>query len=208
MTNEQEKIDYVISKWYYMINVDKPTNVIVSLHQDEDRLKENDSKKQIMDISISILKQDSNLNEIIHVESLDFTISPNAQIEISLPPGNYIIFPRTTGCFFGRPYEKMNDESIAELFNYNTQQPSNAFISTIKDIFKKFDMLLNRELKYSEFKGFWECITNNPISKQEFEEEILAKYTCSNEGITEKGFINFFIDNLLTHGEVSSNINI
>jgi len=59
-------------------------------------------------------------------------------------------------------------------------------------------MLLNRELKYSEFKGFWECITNTTISKEEFDEGILGKYNCSNEGITEKGFINFFIDNLLT----------
>lgn len=185
------------------MTIEKQTTVIISLHQDEDRIKEQDSKKQLMDISISILKQDTNLNEITHLESLDFTISPNAQLELNLPPGNYIILPRTTGCFFGRPYEKMNDESIAELFNHELQQPTPVFIATIKDIFKKFDMLLNRELKYSEFKGFWECITNNPISKEEFEEGILNRYTSSNEGITEKGFINFFIDNLINSGEVS-----
>jgi len=191
-----------LSKWYYSITVEKQTTVIISLHQDEDRIKETDAKKQIMDISISILKQDTNLNEITHLESLDFTIAPNAQLEINLPPGNYIILPRTTGCFFGRPYEKMSEETVSELFNLDTNQPSSAFISTIKDIFKKFDMLLNRELKYSEFKGFWECITNNPITKEEFEEEILGKFTSSNEGITEKGFINFFVENLLTQGDV------
>ncbi len=162
-----------------------------------------DSRKQIMDISISVLKQDLHHNEITHIESLDFTISPNAQVEINLPPGNYIILPRTTGCFFGRPFDKMGDESIAELFNYENQSPNSVFIATIKDIFKKFDMLLNRELRYSEFRGFWECITNSPITKEEFEESILSKYTSSNLGITEKGFINFFIDNLLHYGEVS-----
>ena len=62
-------------------------------------------------------------------------------------------------------------------------------------------MLLNRELKYSEFRGFWECITNNPISKEEFDESILGKYTSSSEGITEKGFINFFVENLHNYGE-------
>ena len=199
--NEQDKFETILSKWYYSITVEKQTTVIISLHQDEDRLKDQDSKKQIMDISISILKQDSNLNEITHVESLDFTIAPNAQLEINLSPGNYIILPRTTGCFFGRPAEKLNDDSVAELFNMETQQPTPVFIATIKDIFKKFDMLLNRELKFSEFKGFWECITNNPISKEEFDEVILSKYTSSNEGITEKGFINFFIDNLINGGE-------
>jgi len=156
-----------------------------------------------MDISISILKQDLNHNEITHIESLDFTISPNAQVEINLPPGNYIILPRTTGCFFARPFDKLGDEAINELYNYDTQTPNPVFISTIKDIFKKFDMLLNRELRYSEFRGFWECITNSPISKEEFEESILSKYTSSNLGITEKGFISFFLDNLLHFGEVS-----
>lgn len=176
--------------------------MIISLHQDEDRIKENDSRKQIMDISISILKQDLSSNEITHVESLDFTIAPNAQLEISLPAGNYIVLPRTTGCFFGRPFEKMNDETVCELYNAETNTPSPIFVSTIKDIFKKFDMLLNRELRYSEFRGFWECITNSGISKEEFEESIISKYTSSNLGITEKGFINFFIDNYLHFGDV------
>ena len=203
MNELDNKIETIISKWYYSINVEKQTNVIISLHQDEDRIKDNDSKKQIMDISISVLKQDNNLNEITHIESLDFTISPNAQVEINLPPGNYIILPRTTGCFFGRPFDKLNDESIVELYDENNKTANPIFISTIKDIFKKFDMLLNRELRYSEFRGFWECITNNNITKEEFEENILGKYTSSNEGITEKGFISFFIDNLVNVGEVS-----
>lgn len=161
-----------------------------------------------MDISLSVLKQDNNLNEITHIESLDFTISSNAQVEINLPPGNYIILPRTTGCFFGRPFNKLTDDSIVDLFDYNTKTANPVFISTVKDIFKKFDMLLNRELRYSEFKGFWECITNNNITKEEFEENILNKYTSSNEGLTEKGFINFFIDNLISGGDVSFIFNI
>lgn len=196
------KLETILSKWYYSISIEKQTNVIISLHQDEDRIKDNDSRKQIMDISISILKQDMSLNEITHVESLDFTIAPNAQVEINLPPGNYIVLPRTTGCFFGRPFEKMSDDTICELYNHEIQLPSPIFVSTIRDIFKKFDMLLNRELRYSEFRGFWECITNNTITKEEFEESILTKYTSSNLGVTEKGFINFFIDNLLHFGEV------
>lgn len=30
------------------------------------------------------------------------------------------------------------------------------FELTINDIFRKFDMLLNRELSYTEFRGFYE----------------------------------------------------
>ena len=64
-------------------------------------------------------------------------------------------------------------------------------------------MLLNRELKYNEFKGFWECITGNNLSNEDYRSRILEKYTSSNDGLTEKGFINFFEDNIVvTGGEV------
>jgi hypothetical protein len=90
LREQESQIESVVSKWYYAVQLDKPTNIIISLHQDEDRIKENDSRKQMMDISLTILKQDNNANEITHIESLDFTIAPNIQIELSLPPGNYI----------------------------------------------------------------------------------------------------------------------
>jgi hypothetical protein len=35
---------------------------------------------------------------------------------------------------------------------------STLFEITANDIFRKFDMLLNRELGYQEFKGFHECL--------------------------------------------------
>jgi hypothetical protein len=69
-------------------------------------------------------------------------------------------------------------------------------------------MLLNRQLKYNEFKGFWECINNKEITPDEFRSKILSKYLSSNEGITEKGFIKFFEDTLLSsNGEVLSLFN-
>lgn len=37
------------------------------------------------------------------------------------------------------------------------------FESTVADIFRKFDMLLRRELGFSEFKGFCECV-GRPIN--------------------------------------------
>jgi hypothetical protein len=155
----------------------------------------------MMDISLTILKQDSNANEISHIESLDFTIAPNIQLELSLPPGNYIILPRTTGCFFGRPSDKPGN-TVTPLYNHDESKLNPIFVNTIKDIFKKFDMLLNRELKYNEFKGFWECTNNSSISMEEFKTGFLNKYTSSDEGLTEKGFINFFEDSYLKHGEV------
>ena len=44
---------------------------------------------------------------------------------------------------------------------------STLFEITANDIFRKFDMLLNRELGYQEFKGFYECL-GKEITEAEF----------------------------------------
>ena len=154
-----------------------------------------------MDISLTILKQDTSANEITHVESLDFANSPNVQMELSFPPGSYIILPRSTGCCFGRDLSRPSN-SRTPLYNKDEKNLTPIFVSTIKDIFKKFDMLLNRELKHNEFKGFWECVNNSSISAEEFKSNILFHYTRASEGLSEKGFINFFKDIYLNKGEV------
>ena len=158
----------------------------------------------MMDISLTILKHDNNANEISHVETCDFVIAPNIQVDLTLQPGNYIILPRTTGCLFGKPYDKVN-QNINPIYNKSEDKFNQIFISTIKDIFKKFDMLLYRELKYNEFKGFWECVTGGTLSSDEFKHNILDRYNSSADGLTEKGFIGFFQDMYLNKGEVNKN---
>lgn len=57
------------------------------------------------------------------------------------------------------------------------------FESTVCDIFRKFDMLLHRELGYSEFKGFCDCVGRS-ISENEFN-GLLSKFASTkvrNEG--------------------------
>ena len=49
------------------------------------------------------------------------------------------------------------------------------FESTANDIFRKFDMLLNRELGYSEFKGFCDCVGKH-MTEEEFNKDILSKF--------------------------------
>ena len=50
------------------------------------------------------------------------------------------------------------------------------FESTANDIFRKFDMLLNRELGYSEFKGFCDCVGKHMMTEEEFNKDILSKF--------------------------------
>lgn len=116
---------------------------------------------------------------------------------MTLDPGSYIVLPRTTGCFLRRPHDAQSEEIklIDDQQNFNE-----LFDMTINDIFRKFDMLLNRELSYTEFRGFYECLGKN-LSESEFRSEILEKYCSSNRGITLRGFKEFWRDSIRDYGE-------
>ena len=66
--------------------------------------------------------------------------------------------------------------------------------STIQDILRKFDMLLNRLLGYQEFKGFCECIGRH-LTEKEFN-EILSNYSSNESGLTLQGFMEFWRTNI------------
>ena len=202
ITNNEEN-EQVMSKWYYSINLEKQTNLIISLFQDEDKFKENEARKNLLDISISVLKlelnNNSNKNEIIHIQTYDFSMSPNLQLEFNLPPGQYLIVPRTSGCLFGRSLlnnlktENKNNENGVEIYNMETKIFSSIFINTIKDIFKKFDILLNKSLGFREFKQFLECVK---VDTSSFDENVFKNITeefqSYNGCITENGFVEFW----------------
>ena len=202
ITNNEEN-EQVMSKWYYSINLEKQTNLIISLFQDEDKFKENDARKNLLDISISVLKlelnNNSNKNEIIHIQTYDFSMSPNLQLEFNLTPGQYLIVPRTSGCLFGRSLlnnlktENKNNDNVVEIYNVETKIFSSIFINTVKDIFKKFDILLNKSLGFREFKQFLECVK---VDTSSFDENVFKNITeefqSYNGCITENGFVEFW----------------
>ena len=202
ITNSEEN-SQVMSKWYYSINLEKQTNLIVSLFQDEDKFKENDARKNLMDISISVLKLElnssTNKNEIIHIQTYDFSMSPNLQLEFNLPPGQYLIVPRTSGCLFGRcilndlKTENKKIEDNPDIYNVETKTFSSVFINTVKDIFKKFDILLNKSLGFREFKQFLECVKSDASNFDENEfNNICEEFQSYNGCITENGFVDFW----------------
>ena len=99
---------------------------------------------------------------------------------MNLEPGSYIILPRTTGCTLRRSADAVKENiQLMDAHGYFHE----LFESTIHDIFGKFDMLLNRELSFTEFRGFYECIGKN-LSEAEFKNEILEKYCSSSRGVT------------------------
>lgn len=89
-----------------------------------------------------------------HMESTDFLIQQNIQIEKTLEPGTYLVIPKTTGCLcFGKDPMKLNNKT--EIFDKKNKCLTPIFKNMLKDVFKKFDLAQIKLLKYEDFKEFW-----------------------------------------------------
>lgn len=99
------------------------------------------------------------------VDLKDFVVDRQCELEVNLEPGSYIILPRTSGCLLKRP-----DNAPAQNVNLINSQGklSELLETTLEEVFRKFDMLLYRELSYCEFKGFCECIGRANLTEREF----------------------------------------
>lgn len=148
-----------------------------------------------------ILKRNAN-NGISYVGSRDLTFDRQIEIEVELEAGSYIILPRTSGCTLRRPPDAKTEQIRMLSKNGKFHE---LVESTITDIFRKFDMLLNRELSYVEFKGFYDCLQKT-ITEKEFKTNILEKYASTSKGLSLRGFLDFFRDNVIQYGEVRENL--
>eukprot|EP01017_Pseudomicrothorax_dubius_P043528 TRINITY_DN7268_c0_g4_i1.p1 TRINITY_DN7268_c0_g4~~TRINITY_DN7268_c0_g4_i1.p1 ORF type:complete len:818 (-),score=145.97 TRINITY_DN7268_c0_g4_i1:98-2551(-) len=193
---EDQNLELIVSKWYYTIDIENPARFIIGVHQEDKRIIGVDYIRPYLDIGFVILKKLSD-GTLSLIENKEIQFERQVEMELYLSPGSYIILPRTTGCTLKRSYDAKLPP-IA-LLTRNGELTKLAECGII-DIFRKFDMLLNRELTYVEFKGFYECL-NLTITEREFQTEILSKYSSSSKGISLRGFLEFWKDALLKYGE-------
>ena len=72
-------------------------------------------------------------------------------------------------------------------------------LSTLKDVFRKFDLSMNGELQYQEFEDLFTCL-GFKITEQEFQSQILDKYCSTTDGLTFQGFRQFMLTSLKQYG--------
>ena len=93
--------EIVISKWYYSIEVEFQTRVIIGMHQEDERKIGVLARKPYLDIGIAVLRRTNEGLKLIDLR--DFQQSRQCELELTLEPGSYIIQPRTTGCLLKGP---------------------------------------------------------------------------------------------------------
>ena len=72
---------------------------------------------------------------------------------------------------------------------------------TIRDIFKKYDLLGGRDLSYDEFSAFYTTL-GYTLTEEDFNTNLLGPYNSTATGLTINGFLNFFQDSIKKFGEV------
>ena len=68
------------------------------------------------------------------------------------------------------------------------------------DIFRKFDLILDREIKYDEFKLFLE-IVDRSMTRSEFAERIATRFSGQPSGLTLTGFKKYLTHVIQNDGE-------
>ena len=189
--------DRTLSKWYYSFDLTEPTEVIITLHQEDEHGVYTSYLRPYIDISLTIAKKNEDNIELIDVK--DYAIERQSELEIRLEPGSYIVLPRTTGCLLNK---KPESEPESKALIDENGDLTTLMESIIIDLFNRYEILMTGELGYSEFKGLMNAI-GLEITEDEFKDSYLSKYCSTQRGITLRGLKQMFKDLLTKEGEES-----
>lgn len=158
--------------------------MIIGLHQEDERITGVLPRRPYIDFGMAVLKmeQEAGSSLILHK---DYLIQRDTEVELILEPGQYLVVPRTTGCGLKKP-DTAEAESIRLMDNQGHFHPT--FISTITDIFNKFDLVISHTIDFKEFKGFLEIIGRSLKSEEEWKQQISSKFNCYEDALTLRGF--------------------
>jgi len=190
--------EVVVSKWFYVVDVPTKSHLFLTLNQEDERIEGVLPRRPYIDAGLAVLKMDKEQgSELLFFK--DFTIGRSANVELILEPGSYIVVPRTSGCSIRRP-EGAEADTILLMDSVGTFHP--LFISTIKDIFNKFDLNGNCAIELTEWKGFMEIIGQpQPKDMLDYKNTVMARFCSCAEGVTLRGFVDWWKKAMLEQGE-------
>jgi hypothetical protein len=161
--DQETQSSQVVSKWFYYLEVEKKTHLMLGLHQIDERIKRVLPRRQYLDTAFLILKR-SPEGTILH-EVQDFLNNRDTEFETILEPGQYVILPRTNGIALQRPVNS-NPQNVP-LIQGSQDQLSELFEGAIEDIYYRYDTLITNSIDYNEFKDFFETV-GETITEVEF----------------------------------------
>ena len=189
--NEQE---WVVPRWYYILESETDCDVVLGIHQDDERIYGVESRRPYIDVGIVVLDGQDGLYRI--TKAKEGEKDRQAELEVQLRGGKkYVVWPRTTGCALARP---LNAETApVPLVENGELHP--LFESTIKDLFRKANVLIGEDLTYPEFHELM-AGAHVEIDEERFN-QLLKDLPSYQDGLTSEGLVEFFRETLENYGE-------
>jgi hypothetical protein len=128
----------------------------------------------------------------------EFLYGRDADFELQLEPGDYVILPQTNGIAL-KP-RKETAEIIPVIFD---GQLSDVARSVIDDVFYRFDTLISNSIDLHEFNDLW-TLMGNPRMAQEAFSQVLSHHASTPQGLTAKGLASFLTLHFAALGEADS----
>lgn len=185
-----------IAKEALVINVVYETNVIIGISQEDERTVGAKEYRKYLDLGIVLLRWNGSAY-VFHASTDNNQQERDIYLELQLPPGTYLAVPISTGCSLNMP-----GDAEPEDFNLLTESGDMhpIFQSTIRDLFRRFDMDMSQDLDSNEFLQLTSRL-GFTLQVDHFVEVILNKYTSTKRGVTLQGLYEMFITGVEDRGE-------
>lgn len=169
-----------VSRWYYTFDIQLQSTLNISLHQEDIHIGCNKQFKPYLWVSLVIFKKTPE-SGLKRVGLVPFSNSRMTSINLELDVGSYLVVPVTLSDL--EPTDKMEEEQL------------------VYDIFRKLDLLMNRELKYAELVPLFKAV-KHPFNQEEYL-ALLKKYS-KTKAIGPKAFGKMWKENkMLWYPEIS-----
>lgn len=155
------KTEVFSSRWYYKVTLDKPTKLIIGIHQTDENMTGVKETSPYIDIGLGVLNIFKDVYQYITFENPSY--ERDVYLELKLEPGIYCIIPKSSG---------LNLQDAIDLSAFTDDFDSDNMRAVMKDTFEKLDMEDKGYLTFEEIKQFYSY-----FYKTITEEEIIALFT-------------------------------
>jgi hypothetical protein len=179
-----DDVKWVFSDKYYTVQVVKNSRVVVSIHQDDERVYGAKYRRKYLNMGFFVLEADQQYSNFVPIYATDNSRDTSVTLDMEVGK-TYVILPRVTGVGFTKDpnktfetFEWVSEGKVHPLFN-----------SAIRDLFRKWNLVVTDQLVFSEFSQMMAEVGIS-YSQSEFS-ELLSLFPSYQQGLTPNGLVEF-----------------
>ena len=176
-----------ISTPMYIFSNKTTSKVYFSIHQEDSRCE---NALPYLDIGVSILQILPDYTYKLMGSSGNSSERQN-QTDVTLPPGQYLVVPTTTGCKFSQGLLVGGEGDVPALFTKDNELTVVAE-KALNEMFKRLDADLDGVLNKEELNSFMQ-MTEGCVMQNEIYEWIMSTFDSFEGGLTADGFRQAYI---------------